>query len=164
MKKFLSIILTALVLFCFTACGSNESTTENPEDTLTTTAKELRFIEVSKTEVGYNTEIIYVDRETRVMYMQRYTYFSASSAPLTNSGMSVLYGPDGLPLIYEGELEAVDKNTTKDTYVVTGKEFGDNYVHLIIDVNGEPHIVYETYENAADIEIGDTVPKSILDK
>lgn len=103
MKKFIAIILAALVLFCFTACSSNESTTENTETT-TTIKEELRFIEISKTENNFSTEIIYVDRETRVMYIQKYIYATGRNY-MNNSGMSVLYGADGLPLIYDGELK-----------------------------------------------------------
>lgn len=78
MKKFVTIILSVLLVVCLSACGYNESSTDtNGND--------------GRMNVIFNDgfAIIYVDTETGVQYFSR-----------ANCGTCVMVDENGVPVIY----------------------------------------------------------------
>ena len=95
-KLILSIILTILLLFCFTSCSDNSSY----EDYIPTQGSMFICIEEYKDPYLGDVKIL-VDRETRIMYMK---YWENSSYDYGVSGITVLYDSEGQPKKYNGVL------------------------------------------------------------
>ena len=108
MKKILAILLAALMLFAFAACSNNKTTDSNVTNSIETTEKstskptsetkdESRFYAIRYRRDSSESTIIYVDRETRVMYMFIKNEYGG--------GLTVMVNTEGKPLLYEGNFE-----------------------------------------------------------
>lgn len=95
MKKFLfSILLTVLLLFCFTSCSDNNSNYEKYVP-----IQGSMFVCIERYEDPYLGSVkILVDKETRIMYM----YANYKGVDQESACITVLYDSDGKPKKYNG--------------------------------------------------------------
>lgn len=90
MKKLLALVLCVVLLMCMVGCdsGSTKATDEDDKDTST------RIVKVYDDHPGCIN--IYVDTETRVMYMV--------CSVMDGIAIQVMVDANGNPLLWEGDL------------------------------------------------------------
>ena len=94
MKKLIAIILCAVLCLGMCGCGSEDiSATYSEEKEQVEVGSRLVRVFRHAPAVGVSV-YIYVDTETRVMYMVGY-----------ESGLTVMVDAEGKPLLWEGELK-----------------------------------------------------------
>ena len=85
MKRIISLV--CLTIFLLTGCGA-ESVGN----------KEIVYADNFVCMERYNNSLIYVDKNTRVMYWK----YNASGS---DTGLTVILNTDGSPMLWEGKLE-----------------------------------------------------------
>lgn len=85
MKRIISLVCLAILLF--TGC-----------DTESVDNKEIVYADNFVCMERYDNNIIYVDKNTKVMYWK----YSASGS---DTGLTVILNADGSPMLWEGDLE-----------------------------------------------------------
>lgn len=95
MKRLLSFILCIIMVLCLCSCA------EAPEpEIITGTGENLnRFVLQEKIKNGRNTDSIYYDKYTGVLYIVHHNFNSGGH---TVEWCTVLLGSDGLPLLADG--------------------------------------------------------------
>ena len=86
MKKVICCILILILAFAFVGCRKE---TKNGND-LYEVCESVSMVAVEKTQ----DFIIYVHKETKVMYLYRYN----------GGGITIMFDKNGKPLLWEGEL------------------------------------------------------------